>query len=103
MPDHMTPLAQTIWTEEVGRVMQAGVAELDSTLFANYCSLASLIRMAFSTGQPPPAAHLAELRRHAELLGIAGPKSRTVRPGTPADNPFANNGVRPAEGASDDR
>lgn len=95
-PDYMTAEAQDIWLEELPRVMCGGVAELDSSLFARYCSLEALARKAFTAGEPPPAAYLTELRRMAELLGIAGPRVRQGQKqgSTPADNPFARNGRR---------
>ena len=77
MPDYLTPEAQIVWQEEIGRVMSAGVSEVDSSMFARYCSMEALVRQAFKAGgEPPPAAVLTMLRQHAELLGIAGRKSR---------------------------
>jgi phage terminase small subunit len=73
MPDYLTAEAQAVWGEEIGRIMAAGGSETDSALVGRYCSLESMVRQAFASGSPPPAAYLAELRRHAELLGIAGP------------------------------
>lgn len=95
-PDYLTAEARNIWLEELGRVMCGGVGELDSSLFARYCSLEALARKAFKSGEPPPAAYLTELRRMAELLGIAGPRVRQGQKqgSTPADNPFARNGRR---------
>lgn len=100
MPDYLTPAAIDVWQEVLGRVMAAGVTEIDSALLARYCSLEALVREAFRVGQePPPAAYLTVLRQHEELLRIAGPKSR-VGSGGGADgnskpgNPFARNGSR---------
>jgi phage terminase small subunit len=83
-PDYLTPEAVAVWQEEVGRVMAAGVVEIDSSLCGRYCSLEALIRKAFAAGEPPPAAYLAEARRMGELMGIAGRKSRI---GKVADDP----------------
>lgn len=98
MPDYLTVEAQDVWQEEIGRVMSAGVTELDSSLFARYCSLEALIRKAFTSGQPPPSAYLTGQRQTAELLGIAGRKSRVGKgaaDGSQAKgNPFARNGHR---------
>ncbi|MBO9377686.1 hypothetical protein GG804_12995 [Sphingomonas histidinilytica] len=99
MPDYLTPEAQDVWQEEIGRVMSAGVTEIDSSLFARYCALEALIRKAFSdpAGEPPPAAYLTTQRQMAELLGIAGRKSRVGKAGndpTKNANPFARNGSR---------
>ncbi|QTH21985.1 hypothetical protein HRJ34_00125 [Rhizorhabdus wittichii] len=98
MPDYLTPEAIDVWDEVLGRVMAAGVTEIDSAMFARYCSLEALVRAAFKAGGPPPAAYLTVLRQHEELLRIAGPKSR-VGEGGKADgakpsNPFARNGHR---------
>jgi phage terminase small subunit len=96
-PDYLTPQAIDVWQEEIGRVMAAGTVEIDSAHFARYCSLEALVRAAFNAGEPPPAAYLTVLRQYAELMGIAGRKSRV---GKVADdpsknaNPFARNGTR---------
>jgi len=96
-PDYLTPGAIDVWQEEIGRVMSTGVVEIDSSLFARYCSIEALIRKAFEAGAPPPAAYLTEARRMGELLGIAGRKSRvgkvTDDPSKQA-NPFNRNGHR---------
>lgn len=98
MPDYLTAEAIDVWEEEIGRVMAVGVVEIDSSLFARYCSLEALIRKAFRTGkEAPPAAFLTEARRMAELLGIAGRKSRVGKTAeAPNDdfNPFRRNGNR---------
>jgi phage terminase small subunit len=95
-PDYLTPEAIDVWQEEIGRVMSAGVVEIDSSLFARYCSLEALIRKAFEAdGEPPPAAYLTEARRMGELLGIAGRKSRVGKvtdDPTKQVNPFRRNG-----------
>ena len=98
-PDYLTPEAIDVWQETIGRVMTAGVTEVDSALFARYCALEALVRAAFKEGnEPPPAAYLTVLRQHEELLRIAGPKSRVSGGGGAAaaksSNPFARNGIR---------
>lgn len=98
MPDYLTPEAIDVWQENIGRVMAAGTSELDSDLFARYCSAEALVRMAFKAGgEPPSAAYLTLLRQYAELLGIAGRKSRVGKvtdDPTKNRNPFARNGSR---------
>ncbi len=98
MPDYLTAGAIDVWQEEIGRVMAAGIAEIDSSLFARYCSLEALVRQAFTANTgPPPAAYLTVLRQYAELLGIAGRKSRVGKVSddpTKNSNPFARNGHR---------
>jgi len=99
-PDYLTAEAIDVWQEAIGRVMAAGVTEVDSAMFARYCSLEALVRKAFNAGgEPPPAAYLTVLRQHEELLRIAGPKSRVGGGGGDANggkpgNPFARNGHR---------
>lgn len=96
-PDYLTADAIDVWQEVLGRVMAAGVSEVDSALLARYCSLEALVRKAFKADEePPPAAYLTVLRQYEELLRIAGPKSR-VGSGGAADaaksrNPFKRNG-----------
>jgi hypothetical protein len=95
MPDTLSIEAQMIWADEIGRVMATGVADADSSLFADYCELTALIRKAWSAAEAPPAAYLSEQRRRAEMLGIAGPKSRVMSADPQkATNPFARNGRR---------
>ena len=96
-PEYLTAEAIDVWQEEIGRVMATGVTEIDSSLFARYCALEALIRKAFMGSDPPPAAYLTEARRMAELLGIAGRKSRVgggSNDPTQSANPFARNGHR---------
>jgi hypothetical protein len=89
-PDYLTASAIDVWQEEIGRVMSSGNAEVDSSLFARYCSLEALIRKAFNAAEePPPAAYLTEARRMGELLGIAGRKSRVGKVG---DDPTKSGG-----------
>lgn len=95
-PDYLTAEAIDVWQEVLGRVMSAGVTEVDSALLARYCSLEALVRKAFNIAdEPPPAAYLTVLRQYEELLRIAGPKSRVGggKPdGSKPGNPFARNG-----------
>ncbi|WP_311267463.1 hypothetical protein [Sphingobium sp. WCS2017Hpa-17] len=97
-PEYLTPAAIEVWQEVIGRVMAAGVTEVDSALLARYCSLEAEVRVAFSSaGELPSAAYLTVLRQHEELLRIAGPKSRVGVGGNangakPA-NRFARNGA----------
>ena len=98
VPDYLTAEAIDVWQENIGRVMAAGTSELDSDLFARYCATEALVRAAFRAGdEPPPAAYLTALRQYAELLGIAGRKSRVGKvtdDPTKNRNPFAKNGHR---------
>ncbi|MFV0623786.1 hypothetical protein ACBY01_07225 [Sphingomonas sp. ac-8] len=99
-PDYLTAEAIDVWHEVLPRAMATGVTEIDSAMFARYCSLEALVRKAFNAGDvPPPAAYLTVLRQHEELLRIAGPKSRVAGGSKNANdgtngNPFARNGHR---------
>lgn len=93
-PDYLDEDALTVWREELPRVMRAGTCELDSTFFARYCALEAQTRAAYKAGEAIRAGVSSELRRYAELLGIAGAASRVVRGiAPPSDdkpvNPFA--------------
>lgn len=96
MPEYLQPGAQVVWIEEIGRVMMAGISDQDSSLFARYCSTEAQVRACYLANEAPPAAYLTELRRMAELLGIAGPRVRQAAKqiGTTSNNPFARNGRR---------
>lgn len=84
-PKYLTQDALAVWREEHARVVACGVTEADSSLFARYCSMESSFRASVSNGESLSAALLTELRRCAELLGIAGLRSRLVKaPGTDA-------------------
>lgn len=93
-PAYLDDAALAVWMEELPRVMRAGTAEMDSSLFARYCAVEAQTRAAYQRGESIKAATSSELRRYAELLGIAGAMSRVVRGVAPAPedkpaNPFA--------------
>jgi hypothetical protein len=75
-PSYMTVEGRLIWDEELPRVIACGVTEADSSLLARYCECEAAFRVAIMAGTPPQAATMTELRRMAELLGIAGLRSR---------------------------
>ena len=92
MPDHLTAEAKSVWLDNLGRVMAAGVGELDSELFAIYCGAVSVARQAMREGEAVPASYLTAIRQYSELMGLAGPKSRLhVKAGdvVARTNPFA--------------
>lgn len=91
----LTPQAQIVWHETIGRVMTVGVCEPDSSFLARYCAMEAISRETLSKGEPIPASVMTTLRQYEEMLGIAGPKSRIgrVQNGQPA-NPFSRNGRR---------
>lgn len=95
MPDYLTPEAEIVFQETVGRVMHAGVAEADSSLLGRYCAMEALSRETLAKGEPIPASVMTALRQMEELLGIAGPRSRVGRvTDGKSSNPFARNGRR---------
>lgn len=97
-PSWLTDAGQQEWLDAIGRVAAGRiVTEADSALFGTLCNLLGALGLAWQSGAVPPAAHLTEARRLAELFGLAGSKSRvgTPPPGKPADNPFMRH--RPPE------
>lgn len=95
MPEYLTPEAEVVWQETVGRVMNIGVGEADSSLLGRYCAMEAISRETLKGGEPIPASVMTALRQMEELLGIAGPKSRVGRvPDGKSANPFARNGRR---------
>jgi len=94
-PRYLTKEAKLVWREEVDRVAACGITDADSSLFARYCTMEAVYRTQIAAGELPKAALLTELRRMAELLGIAGLRSRLARAGgteAPKSSPFT---VRP--------
>lgn len=84
-PDWLTEGGQAQWLDNIGRV--SGLAgEADSVMFGTFCNLAAACGAAWGACDVPPAAHLAELRRLAELFGLTGPSSRPVK-----DKPLTGN------------
>lgn len=95
MPEYLTAEAEIVWQETVGRVMNVGVCEADSSLLGRYCAMEALSRKTLKGGDPIPASVMTALRQMEELLGIAGPKSRVGRVSDgQSSNPFARNGRR---------
>ncbi|MEV5031000.1 hypothetical protein MRBLMC3_000154 [Sphingobium sp. LMC3-1-1.1] len=79
MPDYLSDEAKAVWFEELDRVTQSGTSNLDSSLFADYCCLAAIVRATFKAGEMPKGNQLVELRKQRELLGIGGAPSRAQR------------------------
>lgn len=93
-PGYMTPEGKEVWAEELQRVVACGLTGADSTFFARYCELEAGFRVSVMARELPTASLVTELRRAAELLGIAGHRSRLVRASTAAEpnkpaSPFA--------------
>ena len=83
-PSWLTDLARQVWDEELPRVIAAGATDADSGFFARYCSMSATFITLTIAGESPKAALATELRRSAELLGIAGLRSRLVKAGCDA-------------------
>ena len=92
-PDWLTAAGEEVWIDDIGRVGSVGLAtELDTTLFGTYCNLQGAAILAWRAGGVPPIAALAEIRKLAEIFGIAGARSRIGTSGagsSAAPNPFA--------------
>lgn len=88
MPDYLTDAAIMVWQDEIGRVMQTGAGDIDSSEFAAYCSLEASCRELFAEGKVPPITALSEARKKRELFGLAGPKSRIINTDKKSKNPF---------------
>ena len=78
-PPYLTIEAKLIWDEEFARVVACGAVEADSTIFGRYCEMEAVFRRMILTGETKFATLATELRRSAELLGIAGQRSRLAR------------------------
>jgi len=90
-PDFLTPGGRLVWLDNIGRIAQTRQAtELDSEVVAHWCNLSAAIRDAWASGAVPPSAHLAEMRKIAEQLGLFGAKSRVGTKGAEEKkaNPF---------------
>lgn len=96
----MTGEAQMVWDLHAPIAIAAGMLKpADAEQFAIYCNLTAFIRQCHRSGDPAPAAHYAEQRRQAELFGLAGERSRSVKGAAGAkQNAFARNGARPGIG-----
>jgi hypothetical protein len=91
-PDWLTAAGQTIWDENIARAATIGLTEHDSVVFAIFCNLTGEIAQAMRAGKMVSIAAQTEVRRLAELLGLAGPKSRVIMGNPPPEagsNPFA--------------
>lgn len=91
-PDWLPAPAKAIWQADIGRIIACGATSVDSSMVALYCVTMADFVAAVGAGDVPNASFRSELRKQAEMLGIAGAKSRLAKIGTPdakASNPFA--------------
>ena len=94
-PAYLTCEARLVWDEELKRVVACGATDADSSIFARYCEMEATYRVSIMAGELPQTALLTELRRSAELLGIAGLRSRLAKAGGSAGASASPFTVRP--------
>lgn len=85
-----------VWADNIDAAVSNGARQCDADSFAEWCSMAAMLRKARTAEEPAPAAYVAQFRMLGELFGLAGPKSRMVKAGDTkkTENPFARNGSR---------
>lgn len=93
-PDYLTKEAKRVWEEELPRILACGGVEADSSFLARYCTAEAEFRGMAAKGEPVTAAMMTALRQYAELLGIAGHRSRLAR-GNSQDKPTSGFSKRP--------
>jgi hypothetical protein len=87
----ITPRARDIWTDIIGPSASAGATSADSILLTLFANLLADLARCYEVHEAPPMSAIAEARKIADALGMAGPKSRIargVRPGGEQPNPF---------------
>jgi hypothetical protein len=86
----LTKGGQQVWLDLVGRASQVGATELDSTTLGLYCNILADISTAAANGFSPPISAYSVAIKYAEMLGLAGVKSRVFKGAThPTDRPPA--------------
>jgi hypothetical protein len=91
-PDWLSAAGELIWDENVDRAATTGVTAHDSVIFTIFCNLTGDIAQTVRAGKVVSITAQTEARRLAELLGLAGPKSRVITGNSPPEagsNPFA--------------
>lgn len=85
-----------VWADNIDAAVAHGARQCDAEAFAEWCTMAAMLRKARKSGSPAPASYVAQFRMLGELFGLAGPKSRLERPSgdAPTENPFARNGKK---------
>jgi hypothetical protein len=79
----LTKAGAIIWLDLVGRATQVGASERDSTTLAMYCNILADIATAAANGFSPPISAYSVAAKYAEMLGLAGVKSRVIRGADP--------------------
>lgn len=87
-----------VWVENIAAAIANGARQCDAESFAEWCTMAAMLRDARTSAEPAPASYVAQFRMLGELFGLAGPKSRAGVRGAgelqKTANPFARNGIR---------
>ena len=83
-----------VWADNIDAAVAHGARQCDAEAFAEWCTMAAMLRKARKSKSPAPASYVAQFRMLGELFGLAGPKSRLAKPSGdgPSENPFARNG-----------
>lgn len=89
LPEWLTPAAREVWAVDIARVVGCGATAADSHMFALYCTTMADFIASVQSGAPHNAAFRSELRKQAEMLGIAGAKSRITKTIAATDKPVA--------------
>lgn len=95
-PPELSTEVADVWAEYVDHAVANGARQCDVETFAEWCTMAAMLRRARMAETAAPASYVAQFRMLGELLGLAGPGSRVVTAGVEAakTNPFARNGRR---------
>lgn len=78
-PEWLSEGAKTVWTADLKRAVAMGLGEVDQSMFALYCETMAAFIQSVRDGAIVNAAFRSELRKQAELLGMAGAKSRLAK------------------------
>ncbi|MGH6977840.1 MAG: hypothetical protein ACRED4_00870 [Brevundimonas sp.] len=94
VPPELPDDVAEVWADNVDSAVAHGARQCDADSFAEWCTMAAMLRTARKSKAPAPASYVAQFRMLGELFGLAGPKSRMVKPAGdgPTENPFARNG-----------
>lgn len=75
-PDWLNEIAREVWDRDLPKAMALGLAAVDQSAFAIYCTSMATFIAGVKAGAQPNAAFTAELRRQLEAFGLGGLKSR---------------------------
>lgn len=89
-PDWLSEGARKVWASDIDRVVACGAREVDSNFYALYCETLAAFIATVEAGEVANAAFRSELRKQAEMLGIAGAKARLAKIGSTTDKPKAS-------------